>query len=251
MSRLAELLRRAAAGPASSLMRKTALVWRRERATSLYQGAMDRGDLLVVPSASPGSELLSVLVPVFRVTETHLKAAIDSVRAQTYPSWELLLLDDASPDPHVGPILTAAASGDPRIRVLRRRATGGIAVASNELVDAARGRFTAFLDHDDCLHPRALEMVARGIATWPQTDWFYSDEDKLDARDIHREPCFKPAFSLHTLLAWNFVAHLRVVRRDAILAIGGHRPELDGAQDYDLALRLASRTEEGSLFTLT
>ena len=59
----------------------------------------------------------------------------------------------------------------------------------------------------------------------------------MDERGRHGEPCLKPGWSRHLLLAFNYVAHLRIVRRSLLDRLGGHRPGLDGAQDYDLALR--------------
>ena len=219
------------------LARKLAWVWRRRHAMPAYRAALARGELLVVPPAPPADVLFTVATPVYRVAEEHLRAAIASVRAQTYAQWELVLLDDASPDPHVARVLAAAARDEPRIRVLRRASNGGIAIASDEIVAHSRGELVAFLDHDDLLHPRALEVAARAVAADPRADWLFSDEDKLDEAGRHGEPCLKPAWCRHLLLAFNYVAHLRIVRRSLLARVGGHRTGFEGAQDYDLALR--------------
>ena len=237
---LVSSVRRGAGHPLhpAHLARKLAQAWRRRRAAGAYREALARGDLLEVPSSPPAEIAFTVATPVYRVTEGHLRAAIASVRAQTHPHWELVLLDDASPDPHVGRVLAAAARDDDRIKVLRRRdSNGGIAVASDEILRHARGEFVAFLDHDDLLHPRALETAARSLAADPGADWLFSDEDKVDERGRHGEPCLKPGWSRHLLLAFNYVAHLRIVRRALLERLGGHRPGFEGAQDYDLALR--------------
>jgi hypothetical protein len=174
---------------------------------------------------------------VHRVAREHLRAAIASVLAQTWPGWELILLDDASGDPHVTETLEEAARRDPRIRTAARASNGGISVAANEVVAMARGSYVAFLDHDDVLHPRALELVARFLAWQPRTDYLFSDEDKLDQAGRHTEPCLKPGWSRQLLLATNYVSHLRVVRTDLLRTLGGYREGFEGAQDYDLALR--------------
>lgn len=225
-----------AASPAL-LARKAARAWRRRRALPSYREALARGELVEIPAAAPADVQFTVATPVYRVAEDHLRAAIASVRAQSHAGWELLLLDDASPDPHVARVLAEAAREDPRITVRRRASNGGIAVASDEIVAAARGAWVAFLDHDDLLHPRALEVAARALAADPRADWLFSDEDKVDEAGRHGEPCFKPAWSSHLLLSFNYVAHLRIVRRDLLARLGGHRRGLEGAQDYDLALR--------------
>jgi hypothetical protein len=224
-------------GRPGQLARKLAQAWRRRRSAAAYRERLERGDLLVVPPAPPAEILFTIATPVYRVAEEHLRAAIASVRTQTHAGWELVLVDDASPDPHVARVLADAARDDRRISVLRRATNGGIAAASDEALHAARGEYVAFLDHDDLLHPRALEIAARTIAADRSADWLFSDEDKIDEAGRHGEPCFKPAWSRHLLLAFNYVAHLRVVRRSLLQRLGGHRAGLEGAQDYDLALR--------------
>ncbi|MBZ5587918.1 MAG: glycosyltransferase [Acidobacteriia bacterium] len=177
-------------------------------------------------------------MPVWRVAEEHLNAAIASVTAQSYRNWELIALNDASPDPHVGRVLAEASRSDPRIRVLTGRSNAGVGAASNEILRHARGQFLAFLDHDDLLHPLALELVGRLLSLRPDVDWVFTDEDKVNEGGRHFEPCLKPGWSRHLLLSFNYVAHLRVIRKEMIEKVGGHRPGFDGAQDYDLALRI-------------
>ncbi len=182
--------------------------------------------------------MITVATPVWRVAEHHLRAAVESVRRQTYSHWELILWDDGVPDRHVREALDALAGTDRRIRVVHGERNLGIARASNEIVRLARGDYVGFLDHDDLLHGRALELCARFLATHPQVDWLFTDEDKIDAAGRHGAPCFKPGWSHHLLLAFNYVAHFRVVRAATLRASGGHREGFDGAQDYDLALRV-------------
>lgn len=207
---------------------------RRERACR----ALLQGGKLIVEVGPPGRTFFTVATPVWRVGEEHLRAAIDSVRRQSHPHWELWLADDASPDPHVRRVLAEAAGQDGRIRVLHLADNRGIAGATDEILARARGEYVAFLDHDDLLHPRALELVSAHLRAHPDADWVFTDEDKVDEGGRHREPCLKPGWSRHLLLTFNYVAHLRVVRRTVLEKVGGHRRGFDGAQDYDLALRV-------------
>ena len=220
-----------------ALVAKVRRTIRRWRGTARFRAALDSDDLLVEVGPVPASGLISIVLPVFRVAEEHLRAALASVRSQTWRDWELIAVDDAAPEPHVARVL-ADATRDPRIRVVRRATNGGVSVASNDAVAQARGEFVAFLDHDDELAPRALELVARFLAAKPGTDWLFTDEDKLDGRGRHAEPMFKPGWSRHLLLGFNLAGHLRVVRRSTIEGAGGHRLGFEGAQDYDLALRV-------------
>ncbi len=218
--------------------RKVRARLRRLRGRPRYRELVRR-DLLVPELAPPGGgPTLSVLMPVYRVAEDHLRAAVGSVVRQTETEWELVLVDDASPDPHVRRVIRELAGADPRIRPVLRDKNRGIAGASDEGLKHVRGDFVAFLDHDDLLHPRALETVRRFLGANPEVDWLFSDEDKVDERGVRFEPCIKPGWSHHLLLSFNYVCHFRVVQRTALERVGGHRQGFDGAQDYDLALRV-------------
>ena len=89
---------------------------------------------------------VSVIVPVYNVA-SYLPRCIDSILAQTYTDFELILVDDGSPD-NSGAICDEYAAKDSRIRVIHQK-NGGVSVARNVGIDAARGRFVAFIDSDD------------------------------------------------------------------------------------------------------
>ncbi len=185
----------------------------------------------------------SVIVPVWNPSVDHFRECVDSVMEQTFDDWELLLIADG---PQVGPVDRRLddyeRSGDPRIRVLRLAENGGISAASQAGLEAARGGFIAMLDNDDRYAPGALGAFAAEILRNPDIDLGYSDEDRLDAADGHRkEGFYKPAFSMERLRAQNYVCHLLVVRRSVALDVGGFRSAFDGAQDHDLALRVAEQ----------
>jgi O-antigen biosynthesis protein len=184
--------------------------------------------------------LVSVITPVYDTPAEVLDAAIRSVRTQLYPDWELCLHDDASPRPHVRPILERHAAEDPRVRVSFAARNSGISAASNAALALARGQYVALLDHDDLLTPDALlEMVETIDATG--ADLLYSDEDKVDPDGNRTDPFFKPDWSPDFLLSINYCCHLTVARRDLVEAVGGFREGFEGSQDYDLWLRLSER----------
>lgn len=190
------------------------------------------------PAASP---LLSVLMPVYNTDPEHLADAIESVRAQTYPRWELCVVDDASDHPSTVAALEELARRDQRIRLRRRAVRGHIAAASNDALALAGGEFVVLLDHDDVLTPDALEEIARTVAGNPEVDFVYSDEDKLDPAGERRDPFFKPAWSPELLTVCNYVTHLAALRRTLVLEVGGFRAEFAGSQDHDLFLRIGER----------
>ncbi|MCW5759668.1 MAG: glycosyltransferase family 2 protein [Phenylobacterium sp.] len=185
---------------------------------------------------------ISVVVPVYAAKTDLLAEAIDSVRAQLYPHWELCIADDASPGEETWAALTRYAQADPRIRIVRREVNGNICAATNSALALATGEFVALMDHDDLLPARALYEVAALLQDHPDTDLIYSDEDKIDDRGHRYEPHIKTDWNPELMLGQNMVSHLGVYRRSLIEAVGGLREGFEGSQDYDLALRVSELT---------
>ena len=119
---------------------------------------------------------ISVIVPVYRA-EKFLDACVESVLTQTFTDWELLLIEDGSPDAS-GALCDAYAARDPRIRAFHKE-NGGVSSARNVGLAHAEGRCIAFLDSDDGFEPEALETLWRlreesgadtsGCAHWNMT----------------------------------------------------------------------------------
>jgi GT2 family glycosyltransferase len=181
--------------------------------------------------------LISVLMPTYNTPETWLVKAIESVRAQIYPLWELCIADDASTAPHVRRVLEDFARRDERIRVEFRAENGHISAASNSALAMARGEFVALLDHDDEFAPHALAEVAFALAAAPKLEFIYSDEDKIDEEGRRFDPYFKPDWNPDLLLGQNYTCHLSVFRTTRLRDIGGFRVGYEGSQDWDLTLR--------------
>ena len=187
--------------------------------------------------------MFSIVVPVYNTQPDWLEALIDSVRAQFYTRWELVLVDDASTRTETQSTL-AKAETNPKVRVLRRDTGGGISAATNAGIAAAAGDYIAFADHDDLLEPDALLQVARAIQQ-TGADIVYSDEDKIDeAGEEKYDPHYKTAWSPDLLLSQNYISHLSVMRRDLIGRAGGLNSEFDGSQDHDLLLRCVEHANE-------
>ena len=181
--------------------------------------------------------LVSVVVPVYRTPIWALRRCVGSVLAQSFDDWEMCLVDDASESPELSEALRSLAKLDRRITVLTSVSNGGISAATNKAVAATRGQFIAFLDHDDELPPQAFDVVASSIASNPEADLFYSDEDKIDTAGERFDPLFKPDWSPDLLLSFAYTSHLTVLRRTLFDEVGGLRTGYDGSQDYDLTLR--------------
>jgi len=186
--------------------------------------------------------LISILMPVYNVEPRWLKAAITSVLDQVYPFWELCLADDASTKPETLAVLRNYQHED-RINVVFRTENGNICAASNSAAKLARGEFVSFMDNDDVLAPNALFEMVRLLQEYPDTDLIYSDEDKIDVYDRRYDPQFKPEWSPELFLSYNYVNHFVCLRRELFDAVGRFRPGYEGAQDYDLLLRVSEQTE--------
>jgi GT2 family glycosyltransferase len=185
--------------------------------------------------------LISIITPVFDTPVSRLEEAVQSVLAQAYENWELLLIDDGSRDPDLLRILPDLAARDRRIVLANLRKHGGISAASNRGLELARGQWVTFLDHDDVLEPDALFQIVRAFQMHPDVDLIYSDEDKLGENGFEA-PLFKPDWSPDFFLSYNYVGHLTAVRRDLVQKAGGFRSQFDSAQDYDLFLRVTELT---------
>ncbi len=184
----------------------------------------------------PPEPLVSVLVPTYKPMLPDFVAAIDSVIAQTYSNWELIIVDDGSRSVEVSERIDLFCRQDKRIRCIRRSKNVGIAKATTIGMDAARGEWTVFFDHDDVLVDVALEVMIRA-AQASGAKLLYSDEDKLDQAGYYREPNLKPDWNYRYVLGCNYVCHLTVVETATMRAVGPLRREYDGAQDHDFILR--------------
>ena len=104
--------------------------------------------------------LLSIIVPVYKV-ENYLPKCIDSILAQTFTDFELILVEDGSPD-NCPALCDAAAAKDARIRVLHQK-NGGLSAARNAGLDAARGVWIGFVDSDDYIAPEMYEALYHAV----------------------------------------------------------------------------------------
>lgn len=190
--------------------------------------------------------LISVIMPTYNAKVEWLVEAIESIRSQLYSNWQLCIADDASTDPAIKPLLMDYQAKDPRITVVFREKNGHIAEASNSAIATAKGDWLALIDHDDVIVPHAFYCIAKAINDHPNAGLIYSDEDKLNVHGKRCDPYFKSGFNYDLLLSQNMITHLGCYRADLVKQIGGFRSEYNGAQDYDLALRMVAllKTEQ-------
>ena len=204
----------------------------------------------------------SIVIPVYATPEKFLRRMLDSIREQTYPKFEVCLVD-ATPyakiqhDPAQGrtpqEVLAEYAAADSRFRYATLTENLGIAENTNAAIRMATGDFIVLADHDDELEPQALYECVRAINAHPDVQVLYSDEDKVDFEDIYYfEPHFKTDFNPDLLRSVNYICHLFVAHRSLLDAIAEtaadgrkiyERSAYDGAQDYDLILRATEKAQ--------
>lgn len=141
--------------------------------------------------------IISLIVPVYKV-EKFLPRAIESVQNQTFRDWEMILVDDGSPD-RCGEICDRYAAQDRRIRVIHKP-NGGVSSARNKGLDALRGEYLCFLDPDDYMLPQAMEVLYNEIVK-SQADMVMAGHDRIEADGkIHRDyrdwPIYKETESI-------------------------------------------------------
>jgi glycosyltransferase involved in cell wall biosynthesis len=185
--------------------------------------------------------LISIITPVFDTPVPWLREALESVLAQVYENWELLMVDDGSTDADLLRALPALGARDRRIRLVRLESHQGISAALNRALDLANGEWVTFLDHDDVLEADALFQNVKLLQENPELDLIYSDEDKLTDQGFDL-PILKPDWSPDFFLSCNYLCHMIFLRRDLVRAVGGFQSQFDGSQDYDLLLRVSERT---------
>ena len=156
---------------------------------------------------------ISIIMPVYNVRDFWLRQAISSVIAQTYPHWELICANDASPAAHVRPALDEMAARDSRVVVIHCAKNRGVSAATNIGLEAAKGDYVFFMDHDDLLEPHALQRCAEAILE-NRPDMIYSDQ-AFTAEDIDEIAFVSavPAFSYDYYLSHPYFVHLIAAHR--------------------------------------
>lgn len=188
--------------------------------------------------------LVSILVPTYNTRPDHLRECIESVLAQTYSNWELCIADDASPNEETRSVIREYADKYDNIKVTFSKVNQHIALTSNIALGMASGEYISLLDHDDLLEPNALFETIKTINQHPGAALIYSDEDKIEKDKWHVEPFFKPDWSPDFLNSCNYITHFGTLSTKVMKQVGGFRAGTEGAQDWDLFLRVTAVTDE-------
>lgn len=135
------------------------------------------------PPPTPG--LVSIMMPAYNA-EKYIGEAIESVLAQTYPHWELIIVNDGSKD-GTAAVAAGYAAADSRIKLIHQE-NGGEAAARNTALGHISGEFLAFLDADDAFLPPHLQTTAVYLQTHPEDDAVYTDGIYIDSDGRRLQP---------------------------------------------------------------
>ena len=193
--------------------------------------------------------LVSVIVPVYKA-EAYLTECVESILAQSLNDFELLLIDDGSPDGS-GAICDAYALRDARVRAIHKE-NGGVSSARNQGIELARGRYIVFVDSDDHISPDYLQDLVRAAGAHPDSKMLVIADYQPFSEKGFEERTFPKQFTARLLpggtssdqfrdLVFGFIIfppYCKLYRRDVIRSLGlRFDTEIRTAEDFDFNRR--------------
>jgi glycosyltransferase involved in cell wall biosynthesis len=184
---------------------------------------------------------VSLIILTYNVPR-YIAEAVESVLAQTYRDFELILWDDGSTDPAVLPILRDFEKRDPRVRVIVGEHAGE-QVARQQAIEQSTGEYLGWVDSDDRLAPAALEKTVALLDARPDIGMVYTDHTIIDAdgNSFGLSPRCAIPYSPERLLIDFMTFQFRLMRRSVFDRAGGYLAPgtIRAATDYDLCLRIS------------
>lgn len=187
--------------------------------------------------AAPDEVTFSVVLPIYESRPEFLAQQLDAIRHQEHERWECVVVDDGSTDRRGVELAERHAADDPRFRVHRRPANGGIAAATNDALDRTTGDWIVFCDHDDVIHRSALTRLAEHIAANPADDVVYTDERLVDEGGDVIADYRKPDFSPQRFTSHNYFCHIVTMRRRLVEQIGRLDARFEPSADREFNMR--------------
>jgi glycosyltransferase involved in cell wall biosynthesis len=212
--------------------------------------------------------IVSFFTPIYN-TKDKLWTTYDSVKNQTYPNWEWVIVNDSSDGGKTLKIALEIASQDHRVRVydFREKSGGIIGESKYRAATLTKGKWLAELDHDDYLMPDCARYIIEASVRFPDAGFIYTDSVELD--EFHNSMTYPDGFCFgygkyrkeyHYRNTWDVVDsaninpktirhivgvpnHIRTWRRDVYFEVGGHNRDLAIADDYELIVRTFLKTK--------
>lgn len=184
--------------------------------------------------------LISIVVPLYNTPKNFLLEMVESVEKQSYQNWQLVLVNASGNYPEI----EKKAKNDSRITYVVMEKNLGIAENTNFGFAHCKGDYIALLDHDDVILPNALYENVKAI-NLHKADVLYSDEITLDGQLKHLiQFHFKINYAPDFLRSCNYITHFLVFKKQLAEKVGFWEDKnFDGAQDFDLTLRLCEQAE--------
>lgn len=187
----------------------------------------------------------SIIVPLFQTPIDYLTMMVESVLAQTYSNFELLLVNASPENVELAASVDAIVEFDERVKQVLLDGNYGITENTNHGIDVATGDFMCFMDHDDFIEPDLLFEYARALNDDDTIDVLYCDEDLVEVHDgkiryVH--PLFKPQYSPEFLLCKNYIIHLLAIRATIVRSVDRPDSSFDGTQDYNMVLQASKQS---------
>jgi glycosyltransferase involved in cell wall biosynthesis len=185
------------------------------------------------------TSLVSIITPSYN-SASFIKESINSVLSQTYENWEMIIVDDASKD-NTTEIIEEYIKKDSRIKLIRLEKNSGPAIARNEAIKKAKGRYIAFLDSDDFWHKDKLTkqlafMQDKDVAL-SYTGYYTVDEDTSNPMGLME---VVDSVDYHTLLKQNIIGCLSVIY-DSEKLEKMYMPDISKRQDFALWLKILKK----------
>ena len=189
---------------------------------------------------------ISIVTPLYNTPTDFFRDLLFFMYEQTYSNWELCLAD-GSPEPLVE--IQKMIEKEPRVKyVFLDGKNKGISENTNEAIKLATGDYIGLLDHDDYLSKDCLFEVVKAINENRNIEFIYTDEDKASGVGEERyDAYFKPDFAIDTLRSQNYICHFSVFKKNIMDKLKGFRKDYDGAQDYDIFLRMSEIVKEKNI----
>ena len=188
--------------------------------------------------------MFSIVVPLYNTPVELFDEMLESVLAQSYANWELVLVNASADDHELQQRVMYASNCDERVKHISLENNRGIAENTAAGIRESGGDYICFLDHDDIIEPDALYEYANVLSQKPKTDVLYCDEDKILADGKYANAFFKTDFNIDLLRCHNYICHFLCIKRSVLDSIDLPTSRFDGAQDHDLILKVSEVTNE-------
>lgn len=184
---------------------------------------------------------ISIVLPCYNGADM-LDGAIESIIAQTFQNWELIIVNDCSTD-NTLEVANSYAAKDKRIRVFSNEKNSKLPATLNHGFREARGEYWTWTSDDNLLLPNMLEVMSKYLDEHPDVGMAVADENKINASGQFLSVSIKPDDIQHLLPLNNFVGAAFMYRREVALIAGEYNENLFLVEDYEYWLRLSFLTK--------